>query len=54
MKAPTRTMADLRPNTTIQCLYCNAQKPQAGSVKFRAHLVCADCAKKLQAKPEKA
>ncbi|WP_288074810.1 hypothetical protein [Pseudomonas sp.] len=44
-----RTLADLRPNATIQCLYCNTQKPQAGSSKFRAHHVCADCTKKLQA-----
>lgn len=46
---PRQTLADLRPNTVIRCMYCEQQKPQAGSQKFRAHLVCADCVKKLQA-----
>ena len=45
----TKTLADLRPNATIRCLYCEQTKPQAGAVKFRAHHVCADCTKKLQA-----
>ncbi len=49
----TGTVAGLRPNTTIQCLYCDQQKPQAWSVKFRAHHVCSECAKKLRALPEK-
>lgn len=49
MKQPARTLADLRPNATIECLYCGQTKPQAGAVKFRAHHVCADCVKKLQA-----
>ncbi len=48
---PTGTLADLRPNATIQCFYCGEAKPQAGSRKFRAHLVCAGCTQKLQAKP---
>lgn len=50
---PTRTLADLRPNATITCFYCNTTKPQVGSEKFRAHHVCAECAKKLRALPEK-
>ncbi len=49
----TRTMADLRPNATIQCYYCHEPKQQAGAEKFRAHHVCAACAKKLRALPEK-
>jgi hypothetical protein len=49
----TRTLADLRPNATIQCYYCDKPKPQAGSQKFYAHLVCAPCAQKLRALPEK-
>lgn len=48
---PTTTLADLRPNATIRCLHCDQLKPQAGSVKFHAHHVCADCTKKLQAGP---
>ena len=43
-------MADLRPNATIKCLYCNEQKPQAGAQKFRAHHVCRECSTKLQTK----
>lgn len=49
MKQPTRTLADLRPNATIQCGYCGETKPQAGSEKFHALLICAPCASKLQA-----
>lgn len=49
MRTPKQTLADLRPNATIQCLYCNQAKPQAGSQKFRAHHVCAECVGKLQA-----
>lgn len=48
MRTPKQTLADLRPNATIQCLYCNQAKPQAGSQKFRAHHVCAECVGKLQ------
>lgn len=51
--APTRTLADLRPNTTVRCLYCSQDKPAAGSVKFHAHHVCSDCAAKVRAKQEK-
>ena len=52
MKQPTRTLADLRPNATIRCMYCNQDQPQAGAVKFRAHHVCGSCASKLQAIPD--
>lgn len=45
---PTRTLADLRPNTTIHCLYCDQQRPQAGSQKFHKRDVCSDCVTKLQ------
>ena len=45
-----RTLADLRPNATITCLRCCCTKPQAGSRKFRAHHVCADCIKELDQK----
>lgn len=48
-----RTLADLRPNATITCFYCGKVKPQAGSRKFRAHHVCADCIKKLNQKETK-
>ena len=47
-----KTLADLRPNTTIDCFYCRQPKPAAGAVKFRAHHVCAECAAKVRAKPE--
>ena len=52
-QAQSRTMADLRPNATIKCLYCNEQKPQTGSQKFRAHHVCRECVTKLQTKEKK-
>lgn len=48
-----RTLADLRPNATITCFYCGKVKPQAGSRKFRAHHVCADCIKELNQKETK-
>ncbi len=47
-----RTLQDLRPNATIQCFYCNETKPHSGAVKFRAHLVCRECATKLQSMKE--
>jgi len=43
-------MQDLRPNATIRCMVCDADKPQAGAVKFHAHQVCRDCVQKIQAK----
>ena len=52
-QAPSRTLADLRPNALIDCMYCNHPKPQAGAVKFHAHHVCAECAAKVLAKQEK-
>ena len=48
-----KTLSDLRPNTTVVCLYCQQTKPQAGAVKFRAHHVCQACVAKLQAPPTK-
>lgn len=45
----TKTLADLRPNATVFCLYCQQTKPQPGAVKFHAHHVCAQCVQKLQA-----
>ena len=41
-------LIDMRPNAQIVCLRCSLAKPQTGSVKFHAHLVCADCTKLLQ------
>ena len=52
-RQPTRTLADLRPNAAIHCMYCDQQRPQAGAVKFHALHVCAECAAKVRAKPEK-
>jgi len=52
-QAQSRTMADLRPNATIWCLYCNEKKTQTGSQKFRAHHVCRECVTKLQTKETK-
>lgn len=49
----TRTLADLRPNALIDCMYCNQPKPQAGSQKFHKRDVCAECSAKLRAKQEK-
>ena len=49
MNRTPATLSDLRPNAQIVCFRCNLAKPQVGAVKFRAHLVCADCAKRLQA-----
>ena len=51
--APTRTLADLRPNSVIRCLFCGQHQPSAGAVKFHAHHVCAACATKLQSLQEK-
>ncbi len=52
-QAPTsRTMADLRPQASIWCMYCDQQRPQAGAQKFRAHHVCRECVTKLQALPD--
>ena len=52
-QAQSRTMADLRPGASIWCMYCDQQRPQAGSQKFRAHHVCRDCVTKLQTKETK-
>lgn len=49
MRQPNRTLSDLRPNATMTCYYCGQVKTTVGAQKFRAHLVCADCTKKLQA-----
>lgn len=48
-----RTLADLRPNVTITCLYCGQAKPKASATQFRSQHVCAECTRKLQATPEK-
>ena len=53
MKPATHTMADLRPNATINCMVCEQAKPQAGAIKFRSLHVCAECAVKVRAKQEK-
>ena len=50
---PTRTLSDLRPNTTINCMVCEQAKPQAGAIKFRSLHVCAECVVKVRAKQEK-
>ncbi|MDD2730383.1 hypothetical protein [Malikia sp.] len=50
---PSRTLSDLRPNSTVRCLVCDQTKPQATAVKFHAHHVCSDCAAKVRAKQEK-
>ena len=52
-KPPTRTLFDLRPNATIDCMVCEQPRPQAGAIKFRSLHVCAECAAKLRAKQEK-
>ena len=44
----SHTLADLRPNATITCGYCNTVKPQAGSAKFHMLLICKECTVKLQ------
>ena len=49
--ARSNTLSDLRPNAQIDCFYCRQPKPAAGSVKFRAHHVCAECVAKVRAKP---
>ena len=46
-------MADLRLGASIWCMYCDQQRPQAGSQKFRAHHVCRECVAKLQTKEAK-
>lgn len=52
-QAPTtRTMADLRPQAGIWCMYCDQQRPQAGAQKFHAHHVCRECVTKLQTLPD--
>jgi formylmethanofuran dehydrogenase subunit E len=38
----------IQPVAQITCFRCGEDKPQTGAVKFHAHLVCVDCAKKLQ------
>ena len=52
---PARTLSDLRPNATINCMVCEQVQPQAGAIKFRSLHVCAECAAKVRAKqqPEK-
>ena len=52
-KPPTRTLFDLRPNATIDCMVCEKTKPQPGSVKFHARHICFECATRLQAMKEK-
>ncbi|GKS85824.1 hypothetical protein AVMA1855_16750 [Acidovorax sp. SUPP1855] len=42
------TLADLRADA-IDCIACDLKKPAAGSLKFHACHVCAECATKLQA-----
>ena len=51
--SPTRTLSDLRPNATIDCMVCEQSRPQAGAIKFRSLHVCSECAAKLRAKQEK-
>ena len=52
-QAPTRTLSDLRPNATIDCMVCEQPRPQAGAIKFRSLHVCSECAAKVRAKQEK-
>ena len=53
-KPPSKMrLQDLRPNTTIDCLRCGQPKASAGSMRFHAHWVCVDCAKKLNQLQEK-
>lgn len=50
----TKSFSDLRPGQVIKCFSCGDTKPEAGSKKFRAHRVCADCVLVLQTKDKKA
>lgn len=50
----TKSFSDLRPGPTIKCFSCGDTKPDAGSQKFHAHKVCADCVLKLQTMGKKA
>lgn len=50
----SKSFSDLRPGRTIKCFSCGDTKPDAGSQKFRAHTVCADCVLRLQSKDRKA
>ena len=52
-KPPTRTLSDLRPSATIDCMVCEQPRPQAGAIKFRSLHVCSECAAKVRAKQEK-
>lgn len=52
-QTPTRTLSDLRPNATIDCMVCEQTRPQAGAIKFRSLHVCSECAAKVRAKQEK-
>lgn len=44
------SLADLRPNATIDCFWCRQPRPSVGAVKYRANYVCAECTTKLQTK----
>lgn len=46
-----KSFSDLKPNTMIQCFYCNEEKSSQGHRKFRAHCVCHDCVVKLDSLP---
>lgn len=51
MSKPKHTpqrLADLRPNTTVNCIACEQPRPTAGAVRFHAHWVCASCTLRLQ------
>lgn len=50
-KPTPQRLADLKPNTTVDCLVCSQLKPMAGAVRFRAYWVCAACALRLQKAP---
>jgi len=42
-KSDTRTLADLRPNTAVDCMVCHQAKPAAGAKPFHRLMVCAEC-----------
>lgn len=49
-----RSLADLRPGQSIDCMRCEKSQPAEGARRFHALWVCASCSTKLQALQQKA